>query len=333
MRLPSWLQALGALVITLLVIFLGMNTGPFDFMPGDIFRVIVGQEIDHETVLLNMRLPRVILALITGAILTLGGFFMQALVKNPLADPYIMGISTGAGFGVNLLIVGLIPVASLTLFTYPLFAFLGGMVSLILVLALGYSAIQEDSGRFLVAGIAVSSLFTALTGLLIYEFTSDDNIRQILFWSFGSLNRASWEAVSVTLVFLFTGWGFGLAWGNRLDVLILGDQQARTLGMNVTVAKLAILGVTVFMVAGSIAFTGPIGFVGMMLPHFSRAFNGVNHRRNLVSGPLLGGCYLALCDVIGRAVHPVGNLPIGIVTAILGVPFFLYLLYSGKGKL
>lgn len=333
MKIAFWIQALVAGTITILIIFLGMNVGPFDFTPGDVIMAISGKEVAHNVVLFDLRLPRVLLALITGAILTLGGFYMQALVKNPLADPYIMGISTGAGFGVNILILGLIPIAGMTLFTYPLFAFFGGMISLLLVLALGFNAINEDSGRFLIAGIAVSSLFTALTGLLIYEFSDDDHIRKILFWSFGSLNKATWESVYVTLGFLVVGWGFGFLWGNRLDLLILGDRQARTLGMNVSRAKLILLGVTVFMISGSIAFTGPIGFVGMMLPHFSRAFNGVNHRLNLFSGTILGGCYLALCDILSRWVHPVGNLPIGIVTAIVGVPFFLYLLYTGKGKL
>ena len=321
------------LAAALLTILGGLHTGTIGFSTADILAALTGGEVEKGFVITDIRLPRSLLALFTGAILALGGFFMQALIKNPLADPYIMGLTSGAAFGVNLVILGLIPLAGIAFFSFPVAAFLGGLLSLVLVLGLGFRSLMEDSARLLIAGVAVAAVFTALTGLMIYTLADSNQIQQILFWSFGSFGRADWESAGIAGVLLIVSLLFGLSFSRRMDILILGDLQARTLGMEVPKVKFALLLVTSLTVGGTVAFTGPIGFVGMMIPHFCRSMFGGAHRPNMILGALMGGAFLAACDLLSRWILPPAGLPIGILTAIIGVPFFLYVLFSKKSYL
>lgn len=326
-----WILPLVLLLALPLLVVLGMETGMKDMGLGETLDLFFNGDGLQREILVDLILPRVVMALLSGAILTLGGFLMQALVKNPLADPYIMGLSAGAGFGVNLKLLGIIGIGA-GAYVLPFFAFVGALLSLVLLLALGYRAMYQDSARLLIAGVAVSSLFMALTGLLIYVFSENDTLHQVIFWSFGSFAASHWEDVYVVAVLLALLWAFTYAWGNRLDLLVMGDRQAGSLGMQVPRAKLMILGVTALCVGGSIAYTGPIGFVGMMIPHFSRGVFGLKHRHNILFGSLLGGTFLLACDVLSQWIYPPVGLPIGVITALLGVPFFLYLLFGSRYK-
>lgn len=327
-----WAAAI-LLVILILSLAGGLAIGSFDFSLGEIFRAIAGQEIKNREIIMDLRLPRVLLTAFTGAILALSGFFMQALIKNPLADPYIMGVTAGAGFGVNILILGLIPISGFTYFTLPFFAGAGSLISLLLVLGLGYRSLLEDNSKLLIAGVAVSSIFTALTGVLIYRFAESDQVRRLVFWTFGSFGNATWEAVAVCAPVWLFSLVFGMIYGRKMDILILGDVQAKTLGMEVSRVKMILLLVSSLVVGTTVAFTGPIGFVGMMIPHFCRALFGSAHRPNILLGTLMGAAFLTGCDVLGRIILPPAGLPTGIITAILGVPFFLYILFSRKSYL
>jgi len=330
MRQIVWGAVLIALTLGMGI--LGLHTGSMDFSSADIWHLLTHPKDPDALIIWDLRMPRLLLAFCSGAVLSLGGFFMQALIKNPLADPYIMGLTAGAGLGVNLLILGLIPIGSLAL-GYPLVAGLGGLLSLALVLALGWKALAEDGARLLIAGVAVASLCTAITGLLIYTQADSDQVRRVIFWSFGSFHRADWNAVQVAGVLLLIAATWGWAMARRLDVLGMGDQQAQSLGLPVLRFKLILLLITSLTVGGTVAFTGPIGFVGMMVPHVSRALFGASHRPNMLLAPLLGGSYLVSCDILARWILPPAGLPIGIITALLGVPFFLYLLRGQRGYL
>jgi iron complex transport system permease protein len=326
-----WPAMLLLLALTIGVFGLGLLTGTYDFSLAEVWQILWGKEVESAEVILDIRLPRVLLAFFTGVILAQGGFFMQALIKNPLADPYIMGLTAGAGFGVNLMILGFLPLAGLAAISYPLSAGLGGLLSLLLVMLLGFRSFQQDNAKLLIAGVAVSAIFSALTGFFIYSFAESDQVRRIVFWTFGSFGRARWEGVWVSGLLLLVSSLFGWMFARRMDVMLLGDRQAHSLGLGVRTSKIALLLVSALTVGGTVAFTGPIGFVGMMIPHFSRALFGSSHRPNLLLGGLLGGAFLLSCDVLSQWLLPPVGLPVGITTAILGVPFFLYVL-SSKGS-
>jgi len=336
-RLPDRIQRIIAafLLVGLFVGVLigGLQMGSFDFSAYEIVSILFGGEHENAYVIWDLRIPRLILALNTGAILALSGFFMQVLIRNPLADPYIMGLTAGAGFGVNLVILGLIPIVHFSIFTIPSSAILGSLVSLLLIFLLGFRAFFEDNAKLLIAGVAVSSIFTALTGLFIYRFADENELKEVIFWTFGSFARAHWPAVYISSALLVMAIGFGWAYARRLDIMMLGDMAAHSLGMNIIRAKMVLLVFTSVIVGGVVAFTGPIGFVGMMIPHFSRSLFGALHRPNIFLGSLMGATYLCGCDVASRWILPPAGLPIGIVTAILGVPFFLYILFSHKSVL
>ncbi len=310
------------------VLFLGMNTGVWDLSPREVFDLIFAPERLSKVIIRDLRLTRVLMAMLSGGLLSLGGFMMQALVRNPLADPYIMGLSAGAGFGTNLRLLGIITVGSFA--TLPVYAFTGGCLSLGMLLLLGSRYLTNNSAKLLIAGIAVSSFFVALTGLMIYTSQDSEDLRAVIFWSFGSFAGTSWNAIWVSSILLAVLWGFGIANAHRLDLISVGELQARSLGMRTGYMKLFILGLTSLCVGGSIAYTGPVGFIGLMVPHFSRSILGGLHRPNLIFGTLLGAVFLALCDLISQLIYPPVGLPIGILTAILGIPFFLQLLFSER---
>ncbi|MEM6348950.1 MAG: iron ABC transporter permease [Bacteroidota bacterium] len=329
---PFW-SILLLSILLLLTILAGLMLGVYDFSLGEIFQILGGAELSNSMVILDLRLPRILQAIITGAVLSLAGFYMQALIKNPLADPYIMGLTAGAGLGVNLVILGLIPLGTISAFSYPLFATLGGVASLILVLGFGFRALFEDNAKLLIAGVAVSAIFSALTGVLIYTQADSDQISRLVFWTFGSFSRARWESVQVSGLMLGLAIVFGFIYARKMDVLALGDRQAQSLGLRVSRFKFGLLLISSVVVGGTVAYTGPIGFVGMMIPHACRSLFGSAHRPNIIAGALLGGIFIGACDVFSRWIWPPVGLPIGIITAILGVPFFLYVLFSSDSKL
>ena len=317
----------------MVISFIGLNLGSFSFTPMQVLKIIGGGDLPNREIIIDLRMPRVLLALLAGGILTLGGFFMQAIIKNPLADPYIMGMSAGAGLGVNIAILGGFSFGIGSYLGIPIAAALGAFLSLALVLLLGFRVLNEDSARLLIAGVAVASVLTALTALLIYKFADNDQLAQLVYWSFGSFGRADWEAVKLAGLLLLGALVGAWILGTRLDLLMLGDVQAAGLGMQTGKVKVIILVICSFSVGGLVAFTGPIGFVGMMVPHFARSFFGAIHRRNLLPSCLLGACFMEACDILARILTPPAGLPIGIITSLLGVPFFLYLLFSSKSYL
>lgn len=314
-----------------LVIFMGMNVGVWDLSPGEVWNALFFPEDLTGTIVRDLRLTRVLMATITGALLTLGGFLMQALIRNPLADPYIMGLSAGAGFGANLRLLGVIGLGGMV--WLPGYAFLGACLSLGLLLVLGFKSLSSDSTRLLIAGIAVSSFFMALTGFMIYTASDSEDLHAVILWSFGSFSGVRWEAIAISGSLLALLWGFSVVNANRLDLLSLGDQQAKSLGMSTGKMKITLLVLTSLCVGGSIAYTGPVGFVGLMVPHFSRSLVGGLHRPNLLIGTLMGAVFLPICDIASQLIYPPVGLPIGIITAILGVPFFLYLLFSSRHRI
>jgi iron complex transport system permease protein len=339
--LVTALLAMAAVVVALV----SMGTGAVRIPPDRVAAVLGGWLTgDAQTlasrealVILNIRLPRLILGAMVGAGLAVAGTLMQGLFRNPLADPGLVGVSAGAGLaaaativlGDRLLagVVGKLPFAAL-----PAGAFLGGLATTTLLYLIATREGRTSVATMLLAGVALGALAGAMTGFLAY-LSDDRQLRDLTFWSLGSLGGATWTKVwAVAPVFLplLAAMGF-LARG--LDALALGEAEAFHLGVPVQRLKIAIVVLTALAVGASVAAAGLIGFIGIVVPHMLRLVIGPGHRALLPLAALGGAALLVASDTIARIVVAPAELPIGIVTAAIGAPFFLWLLLKGDRSL
>ncbi len=281
-----------------------------------------------DRIVWNLRFPRTLLAFIVGGGLAMIGAAMQTLVRNPLAEPYILGISGGATAGASLFYLGFLPPLFSKALSMPLAAFLGGLCAIIIVYSVAGSRGRISVSRLLLAGVAIASLMGALTSFITLSSPEPDRLRSVLFWLLGSFHLAQWStlvwptiAVSIGLVVL-------MILSRPLDGMLTGDESAHSLGVAVESMK-RILIVLASLVTGSIvAASGAIGFVGLIVPHAVRSFTGVTHRKVIPASFIGGAVFMLWADVAARMILPNAQLPVGIVTALCGVPFFLILLHK-----
>ena len=274
----------------------------------------------RDGIVWQLRLPRVLTAAAVGAGLALSGAVMQALTRNPLADPYLLGLSSGASLGaVAVLLLG---VAILL----PLAAFLGAMLALGLTLLLASSLGRITPSRTVLAGLAVSSLAAAVTSLVIFWTVTGDSYREILGWLLGSLAGARWPAVGIGFsAILIAGLPILLS-GRILDAFAFGDTAAAALGINVPGSRWTLLAATALLTGAMVSVSGSIGFVGLILPHAVRLLVGPRHRALLPLSAIVGAIFLIWADTAARSLFDPRELPVGIVTAIIGAPVFAVLL-------
>jgi iron complex transport system permease protein len=288
-----------------------------------------------RVVLWDIRLPRLVMGGLVGAALAVSGASMQGLFRNPLADPGIVGVSAGAGLGAILSIVlgAQAPawLAGLTgTYTVPVAAFFGGWGSTILLYRIATHGGQTSVATMLLAGIALGALAGALSGVLVY-MADDRQLRDLTFWGLGSLAGANWAKVLTAGPMILLAIGAALTLGRGLNGLALGEATASHIGIHVQRIKfIAILAVAA-ATGAAVAVSGGIGFVGIVVPHLLRLASGPDHRALLVNSALLGAILLVLADVIARIVIAPAELPIGIVTAVLGAPVFLWILLKRRG--
>ncbi len=294
----------------------------------------VGAPVRDTIIVWDIRMPRMLTGVVVGASLAVSGVLLQGLFRNPLADPGLVGVSAGAGFGAVTAIVmgGLLPLAlqaRLGIYLVPVAAFLGGWASTLVLYRIATRHGRTSVATMLLAGIALAALTGALTGLVVY-YATDDQLRDLTFWGMGSLAGASWSkllAAGPIMVLALLASPF-LARG--LNGLALGEAAAMHLGFDVQrVKNLAILSVAA-SVGAAVAITGGIGFVGIVVPHLLRLIQGPDHRSLLPNAALLGAIVLLLADLLSRVVIAPAELPIGIVTAMLGGPFFLWILLRNR---
>lgn len=282
----------------------------------------------NERIFLEIRLPRAILTVFVGASLAVGGALMQALFRNPIVEPGLVGTSSGAAFGAALyFVLGATLELQLGEWTLPLAACAGGALSTWLVFYLSGAHIVGRSSvvSLLLTGIAINALFMSGVGFLSY-IARDPQARSITFWNLGTLAGASWEAVGTVAVSTALGLGIGLRQARRLNALMLGEEQARYLGVDVRRLRLVVLVANVLMVAVATAFTGVIAFVGLIVPHLLRMLRGADTRYLMLGSAFAGGILLGLADLAARLLVAPAELPLGIVTSAVGVPAFLVLL-------
>jgi iron complex transport system permease protein len=321
-------------ITTLLVLAASIRYGAMDFSVADIGRALNSLLPGHaeptldQRIFLELRLPRAVLCLLVGASLGVGGTLMQALFRNPIVEPGLVGTSSGAAFGSALFFVlgGVLHLGA-NLWSLPLAACLGGIISTYLVFLLARS--RED-GRasivmLLLTGLAVNALFMSAIGFLSY-IARDPQARSITFWSLGTLSGANWNAVQVVAISTIGGTIIALRYAKQLNALMIGEEEATYLGVNVNRLKWIILSINVVIVAVATAFTGVISFVGLIVPHILRMMGGADNRFLITGSALLGATLLSLADLIARLSLRPAELPIGIVTSAVGVPIFLSLL-------
>ncbi|NEK59959.1 iron ABC transporter permease [Geodermatophilus sabuli] len=289
-----------------------------------------GLEGTGAAVLLQLRLPRVVLAALVGAGLAIAGAAYQGVFRNPLADPYLLGAAAGAGLGATL-VIAYAPGTSLgPVGVVPLAAFAGALVGVGSALALGTAAGGSHSATLLLAGVAVAS-FLAAAQTLVQQQNTDD-LREVYGWLLGQLGRAQWSDVVLVLPYLGTACVVLLLCGRALDVLAVGDDEARSLGVHPGRLRLLVIVAASLATASAVAVSGLIGFVGLVVPHIARRLVGGSHARVLPVALLTGGAFLVLADLVARVVLAPAELPIGVVTAFVGAPFFAGLLWTGARR-
>lgn len=306
----------------------GLLVGSFETSVPDVLAAIFrydAQNAAHFAVV-HLRLPRLLLALLVGGSLAFCGYLMQAMVNNALADPYILGTASGASLGASLSISGVLATTWAGIYLPPFFALAGAFGVTMLVIFLGYRQGQLVPSQLLLAGIAVSSLLTALVSLFVFLAGSESALQSILFWSMGDFGRANWAVLPYPAAALTLALGVFTFQLKEVNILLLGPERARTLGVAVARTRWLIL-ITVAVVCGfAVALAGSVGFVGIIIPHVTRAWLGITNKNNLLVCAWLGGVFMVACDLIARFIYPPAGLPIGIITAFFGVPFFVYLL-------
>ncbi len=318
--------AVSLLLGLLLIIsaFLGLSIGSTSQNLGQILAVLAGHADRYPTlssIVWRIRLPRVVLAALAGATLSLGGLVFQALLRNPLAEPYILGVSGGSAVGAIIgILLGLSPFPGVAFF-----AFAGSMATLLLVLLIASTRSAMKKDTLILAGVMVNAFCSSIIMFLI-SLTQDSRLHNILFWLMGDLSLSDMHRTLMLLVALLPCFAVLFLLARPMNILLMGEEMAANMGVDVRLIPLFLLLATSFMVSIIVCYTGLLGFVGLVMPHLLRLLFGPDHRL-LVPACILGGAsYLILCDLLARSLPSQGEMPVGVITAMVGAPLFILLL-------
>jgi iron complex transport system permease protein len=343
-RFARWKIILALLIVALIfVIAIAAAIGPVQISPLEVYKIIlqktpfIGDLIKsdasplNQEIVLQVRLPRVLAAALVGIALASSGAVLQGLLRNPIADPFIIGISAGASLGACVAMVSGIG-ASLfgILYSVPIVAFVSAMGTVFMVYMLSKIGESRSMLTLLLIGVAITSLFSALVYLIM--IVSNAQAQGILFWMFGSLTLAGWNYVYMAFPFIIAGLGVIFYFARDLNTIALGEEQAHHLGVDTEMLKKILLACVSLVTAAAVSISGIIGFIGLIIPHILRILVGPDHRILIPSSALAGAIVLILCDTLARTVMSPSEVPVGIITAILGCPFFIYLLLSRRGS-
>ncbi len=303
---------------------LGISMGSTDSGIKNVFQNLLGKKEPDSmlyTIIWQIRFPRVILSALVGAALSLGGLVFQALLRNPLAEPYILGISGGSAIGA---IVGILigfsrfPGVSLT-------AFIGSIATLLLILAMssGQTILKKDA--LLLSGVMVNAFCAAVIMFLI-SMTQDSRIHNIIFWLMGDFSSGDMRQVGILAAILLPCFFLVFWLSNPMNLLLMGKELAQTMGVNIKLVTITLLVATSFMVSATVSYCGLVGFVGLVMPHMLRLVFGPDHRVLVPACVFGGGTYMVFCDLLARILPKQGEMPVGVITAMIGAPLFIYLL-------
>ena len=317
-------------VILCLSIVLTTAIGPVYVPPleivallGSKLRLCETSSIPHEVIIFQIRLPRIFLGILVGLSLATAGTALQGLFKNPMADPYIIGIASGAAVGAALSIMVLPQIFSV--YTTPIMAFLGALFTIFLVYNIATVGGKIPVDTLLLTGIAVSLFLGAVLAFMMS--IAGEALHNIFRWLMGGFWLANWTQVKIIVLPVLVCFGLIYLFAKDLNAMLLGEESAQTLGINVEASKRILLVLSAFITAAAVSFTGTIGFVGLIIPHITRILVGPDHRILIPASALVGGIFLVWTDALARLL---GEMPVGILTAFFGAPFFIYLLKKRK---
>lgn len=337
-RLPrTWL--LGAAATAAAAVLAAMALGPVAVPPDQVARVLLdrvpGLDVTSSltplqaSIVTEVRAPRAVLAFLVGTLLAVSGAAFQGVFRNPLADPYLLGAASGAGLGVTVVIVGASGSLSVATGAVPPAAFVGAVAAVALAYALGVSGDRlRSNGSLILAGVAVAALCTALQTFLLQR--DDEAIREVYSWLLGRLNVAGWSDVGLLLPYAAITLVVLLLSASRLDVLAVGDGEAEALGARPGRIRVVVVAAATLGVAAAVAVSGLIGFVGIIVPHAVRLRSGTGYGRVLPLSALYGGSFLCLADLVARTALAPAEVPIGVITAMVGAPFFLLVMRASR---
>lgn len=320
-----------AVALTLGLLVLSVSVGAVAIPPADVLTVIAhhlmpgGAVPDPITdqIIWDVRLPRALLGVLVGASLAMAGTALQALVRNPLADPYVLGVSSGASLAAVAVLLGGVAATGAPV---QVAAFLGALGALLVVSALAGAPGVLPPLRLVLAGVALSYALSGITSYLIFASDNPQAAQSVLFWLLGSLGTARWATLAIPTAALVLGCGWLIARARALDALVLGDETTATLGISAGRLRRELLVVSSLVTGVVVAVSGGIGFVGLMIPHLVRLLTGPSHARVLPLATVVGAGYLVAVDIVARTINSPVEIPLGVVTSVLGAPMFLWLL-------
>jgi len=319
-----WVVSFSLLLVLLAAMFLGLSLGSSQSGIKAVFQNLLGigpQDPMLDTIIWKIRFPRILLATLVGGTLSLGGLVFQAILKNPLAEPYILGISGGSAIGAIIgILMGLVrfPGVSLMAFSGSI-----GTLLLILVMSSGHTILKKDA--LLLSGVMVNAFCGAVIMFLV-SLTQDARLHNIIFWLMGDLSMVDMPQVGILAAMLLPCFFLVFWFSNSMNLLLMGKELAQTMGVNVKAVTVTLLVATSFMVSATVSYCGLVGFVGLVVPHLLRLLFGPDHRVLVPACVLGGGAYLVFCDVLARTLPEQGEMPAGVITAMIGAPLFIYLL-------
>lgn len=315
----------------LITFILSLAIGSVFISPAELWNILRGTGNEPFTFIVwQIRLPRTVLVALTGAALSGSGAAYQGLFRNPLADPFLIGVASGAGLGAVIAMSIQWPYSFWGLMAIPMSAFIAALLTVFIVYFLARVGRTIPTTNLILAGVAFSSFATSLTSFLMLRSTSE--VRRALGWLLGGASQAGWTAILATLPYLMIGLGILLINGYKFNLLQFGDDQAQQLGLNVTRTKTILLAAASLATAAAVAFSGIIGFIGLIVPHVLRLWFGSDYRRLIPLSIIGGASALLISDLIARILLSPQEIPVGIITALVGAPFFLWVLRRAKNQ-
>ena len=324
------------LIILLIVMVAGTAIGAVYIPFFDTFKIILKNlgllgnttfAEGQESIIFLIRFPRVLIAVLAGSALAASGAVMQAMFRNPMADPGLLGISSGAGVGAVFAIkLGL---AAVSIYLMPLFAFCGAFLAIFLVYVLSYRKGKVPVLTLILSGIAISTFFGAITNTIL-TISYDYQVKEFLFWSTGGLDGRRWEHVQLVVLPIMISVALMLLYSRDLNVLLMGEEEAKAVGLNAGRTRTVLLILVSIATASAVCVSGAISFVGLIVPHIVRLIVGPNNKILLPTSAIAGAIFLVVCDLISRVVAIPNEIGVGIITALIGAPYFLFLLLKSK---